>query len=103
MDGRNRYSKGRDNRYFGAFLGLAFPMVGFFLFYVFAFSEKINFQQYWDQLFYTSKMSAALSLAIIMNLPVFFINLWNNRYENAKGVVGATIFYGAFIILFKFF
>lgn len=103
MEGRKRFSNGRDNRYFGAFLGLIFPMVGFVLFYVFAFSDEINFQQYWKQLFDTSKMSAALSLAIILNLPVFFLNLWSQRYENAKGVVGATIFYGIFIVLFKFF
>lgn len=103
MERRNKPVVGRNNIYFGAFLGLLFPMIGFLLFYVFAFSDEMSLQQYWDQLFNTSKMSAALSLAIVMNLPVFFLNIWNSKYENAKGIVGATIFYALFIILFKFF
>ncbi|HUM47458.1 MAG TPA: hypothetical protein PLD84_11045 [Chitinophagales bacterium] len=103
MERKNKPSRKRDNRYFGAFLGLVFPVIGFLLFYVFAFSDSMSLQVYWNQLFNTSKMSAALSLSIIMNLPVFFFFLSDKRYENVKGIVGATIFYGIFIILFKFF
>lgn len=103
MERRIRPSHARDNIYFGAFLGLVFPVIGFLLFYVFAFSEAMSLQQYWNHLFNTSKMSAALSLSIVMNLPVFFFFISGKRYENVKGVIGATIFYGIFIILFKFF
>ncbi|MBX7109287.1 MAG: hypothetical protein K1X61_11625 [Chitinophagales bacterium] len=93
----------RDNIYLGAFFGLVFPVIGFLLFYVFAFSDQLSLEMYWNQLFNTSKISAALSLAIVMNLPVFFYFLSLKRYETVRGVVGATIFYGIFIILFKFF
>lgn len=102
MEQRNRPARGRDNIYFGAFLGLIFPIAGFILFYVFAFSDSMTLHDYWAELFNKSKMSAALSLSIVMNLPVFFFNISNKKYESAKGVVGATIFYGLFIILFKF-
>lgn len=93
----------RDNIYLGAFFGLVFPVIGFLLFYVFAFSDQLSLEMYWNQLFNTSKISAALSLAIVMNLPVFFYFLSLKRHETVRGVVGATIFYGIFIILFKFF
>lgn len=99
---RNRPARGRDNIYLGAFLGLVFPAIGFLLFYVFAFSDRISLQDYWNELFNRSEMSAALSLSIVMNLAVFFYTISNKKYESAKGVVGATIFYGVFIILFKF-
>ncbi len=103
MDRKGKQTRGRDNIYFGAFLGLVFPMVGFLLFYLFAFYESMTLSQYWDQLFYTSKLSAALSLAVVTNLPVFFYFISARQYENVKGVVGATMFYGIFIILFKFY
>lgn len=93
----------RDNIYLGAFFGLVFPVIGFLLFYIFAFSDQLSLEKYWNQLFNTSKISAALSLSIVMNLAVFFYFLTSKRYETVKGVVGSTIFYGIFIILFKFF
>ncbi|MEO6168234.1 MAG: hypothetical protein ABIO98_12005 [Chitinophagales bacterium] len=103
MERNSKPARVRDNMYFGAFLGLVFPIIGFLLFYIFAFSDSMSLQYYWNRLFNTSKMSAALSLAIVTNLPVFFFFLSSKRYENVKGIVGATIFYGIFIILFKFF
>jgi len=40
-------------------------------------------------------------LAIIINLPVFFLNLWSKKYETVKGIIGSTFFYGLLIIIFK--
>lgn len=103
MEKRSRPAPFRNNIYFGAFLGMVFPVIGFLLFYLFAFYDTMSLEQYWAQLFNTSKLSAALSLAIVANLPVFFYMISARYYENGKGIVGATIFYGIFIILFKFF
>ncbi|MBK9730211.1 MAG: hypothetical protein IPO83_02810 [Chitinophagaceae bacterium] len=103
MEKRIKPQRPRDNIYLGAFFGLAFPIVGFLLFYVFAFSDQMSLEAYWSQLFNSSKMSAALSLAIVTNLPVFFYFLSAKRFLIVQGIVGATIFYGVFIILFKFF
>jgi polyferredoxin len=92
----------RDNVYLGAFLGLIFPVIGFLLYYLFMFSDNYSLQGYWDFLFSSGNISAALSLAIILNLPVFLFNLSNNNYHTVRGVVGVTIFYGVLIIIFKF-
>jgi len=94
---------GRDNIYLGAFLGIIFPVVGFLLYYVFIFYDHLTIDQYWDFLFASGNIAAALSLAVIMNLPVFFFNLWRNKYETVKGIIGATLFYALLIIIFKFF
>ena len=93
----------RDNIYLGAFLGLLFPVIGFLLYYVFIFYDHLTLDQYWDFLFESGNMAAALSLAVIMNLPVFFLHLWGNRYETVKGIIGATLFYALLIIIFKIF
>lgn len=92
----------RNNFYFGAFLGLIFPIAGFLLFWIFAFSSQMSLQQYWDSLFTTDKISSALSLAIVTNLPVFFLLIWRNWLQASRGVIGATLFYGLLIIIFKF-
>jgi hypothetical protein len=93
----------RNNVFFGAFLGIIFPIIGFLLYYVFLFSDSLTLSEYWDFLFESESIAGALSLSVIMNLPVFFLSLWNNRFETVKGIVGATIFYGLLIIIFKFF
>ena len=93
--------RGRDNVYLGVFFGLIFPVIGFLLYYVFIFSDSLSLSEYWDFLFASGNIAAALSLAIIMNLPVFFLSIWSNKYERVKGIVGATLFYGLLIIIFK--
>jgi|ERR1043165_7498550 hypothetical protein len=102
MERRSKSHHGRNNIYFGAFLGLVFPVIGFLLYYVWKFSDTMTLKGYWDFLFAQRVISQALSLAIILNLLVFFYALRNNNYETVKGVVGATIFYGLLIIIFKF-
>lgn len=92
----------RDNVYLGAFLGLIFPVIGFLLYYVFMFSDSYTLRGYWNFLFVSRNISAALSLAIILNLPVFLLSLSNHHYQTVRGVVGVTIFYGVLIIIFKF-
>lgn len=93
--------QGRDNLYFGAFLGLVLPVVGFLLYYVFFFSEHMSLAEYWDFLFTSGNIAGALSLSVIMNLPPFFLSIRNNRLETVKGIVGATLFYGLLIVIFK--
>ena len=101
MQNTSKRRRGKNNIYFGAFLGLIFPAAGFLLFWIFRFSDQLSLEEYWNSLFLTGTMSAALSLSIILNLAIFFFNLSNNNYETVKGIIGATVFYGVLIIIFK--
>src|SRR4030095_3579498 len=102
MEKRSNQPARRDNIYLGAFLGLIFPVIGFLLYYLFFFYDRMTISAYWDFLFTSGNIASALSLAIILNLPVFFLNIWSGRYQTVRGVVGATIFYGILIVIFKF-
>lgn len=102
MEKRSKPLLGRDNIYFGAFLGLVFPVIGFLLYYLLLFADRMTLSGYWDFLFSSHSISAALSLSIILNLLVFFNSLSNRKYETVKGVVGSTLFYGLLIVIFKF-
>ena len=92
----------RDNIYFGAFLGLIFPLFGFFLFYVIFFSNNLSIAEYFDSVFTNHTAAGTLALSLLLNLFVFFMNIWNHKYETAKGIVGMTMFYGIMVIIFKF-
>lgn len=92
----------RDNFYFGGFLGFVFPVIGFLLFYLFFFYGKLSLNEYVDYLFQSRAVSAALSLSVILNLPVFFYFIHKNFYQTCRGIIFATLFYGALILIFKF-
>jgi hypothetical protein len=49
----------------------------------------------------SSTFSGVISISLIINLPVFFLNIWSHRYETARGVIFATMLFGAFIIYLK--
>ncbi len=91
----------RNNRYFGAFLGLVAPVVGWFLFYLFGFYDQLTLRQYWEFLFESGNMSAALSVALVTNLPVFIYFTSENCYETMRGLLASTFFYALLIVLFK--
>lgn len=94
--------KKRDNVYYGAFLGLTFPIVGFLFLYILFFADAMTLPQYFDSIFTNRTASGVLALSLILNLFVFFLNIWNNKMETAKGIVGMTMFYGIMVIIFKF-
>ncbi len=101
MEQLNRRRR-RDNIYFGAFLGIIFPIIGFLLYWIFLFSQSMTLSEYWNFLFTSGNISAALSLAIILNLGAFLYHLTNDNNETVKGIIGATVFYGVLIVIFKF-
>lgn len=92
----------RDNFYIGGFLGFVFPAIGFLLFYLFFFYDKLTLNQYVDYLFQSKAVSAALSLSLILNLPVFFYFIYKNFFNTTRGIIFATLFYGVLILIFKF-
>ncbi len=94
----------RDSFPVGFTLGFAFPLVGFALIYIFWFYDGMSLAQFIIYLRLRSNiMAAVLSLSLILNLPVFFLNIWGYRYNTARGVIFATMIYGAIIIYLKVF
>lgn len=42
-----------------------------------------------------------ISLAVLVNLALFFIFLWTKKEKSARGVLGATILYAVFVFIIK--
>ena len=83
-------------------MGFFFPVIAFILIYIFWFYDTMTVNEYYVYLRMRSNILAAvLSLSLILNLPVFFLNIWGHRYNTARGVIFATMIYGAIIIYLK--
>lgn len=87
---------------FGLLLGTIFPILAFALIYIFWFYDTMPFDAFLNYLWVRSSVfSGVISISLIINLPVFFWNIWSHRYETARGVIFATMLFGAFIIYLK--
>lgn len=92
----------RDSFPIGFIFGFTFPLLAFALIYIFWFYDSMTLAQYFVYLRQRSDtMAAVLSLSLILNLPIFFLNIWGHRYNTARGVIFATMIYGAVIIYLK--
>lgn len=94
----------RDRFVLGLVLGLVFPALAFALIYIFWFYDGMSFSQYVTYLgIHRATFAGVLSLSLIFNLPIFFMNIWSHRYFAARGVIMATFIYGIVIIYLKAF
>ena len=80
----------------GFFIGLVAPIVAYII-YV-AFYLEADVIETYKSLVKMNKLSHVISLSVLINLLIFFMNLKTNRELVAKGILLATFIY-AFIIL----
>lgn len=93
-----------DNVFIGIALGIISPVIGIFFYYIFTFRTQTSFSGFID-LFKTFHLFVAyVSLACyITNLPLFFLFIWKEKFQGARGVLFATIAYTAWVVYEKFF
>lgn len=92
----------KDSFALGVLSGIVFPLAAFALIYIFWFYDTMMFSAFLQFLWTSSSTFAGvISLSLIINLPVFFLNIWSHRYETARGVIFATMLFGGFIIYLK--
>jgi len=80
----------------GLFVGLIAPIVTYII-YV-AFYLEADVIETYQSLVKINRLSHVISLSVLINLLIFFMNLKTNRELAAKGILLATFIY-AFIIL----
>jgi H+/Cl- antiporter ClcA len=90
-----------DRFWLGFLLGLLGPLLGIFFFYVMKFTDY-TFIEYLKMVKYPSVLSPLLSFGAIVNLFFFFPFIWNDYYNAARGVIGATFIYAIPILILKF-
>jgi hypothetical protein len=86
----------------GFFIGIVAPIAAFVV-YVAFFTEDSDPIGMYKQIIEMGKLSEVISLSILINLLIFFMNIKTNRDEQARGILFATMFYGIAIVIIKFF
>ena len=85
----------------GAIVGIIAPIAAFVV-YVTFFTEDSDPEGMYNKLVVMDKLPEIMSLSVLINLLIFFINIKTNRDEAARGILLATILYGITIAIIKF-
>jgi len=85
----------------GAIVGIIAPIAAFVV-YVAFFTEDSDPEGMYNKLVVMDKLSHAMSLSVLINLLLFFMNIKTQRDETARGILLATILYGITIAIIKF-
>lgn len=91
-----------DRIWLGAVLGIVAPILTMLAFYYFNFSH-ISILKFIEHLFAVHIQSSLLSLSVVSNLLVFFVFIWTEKYQSARGVLMSTFLYGGLVVYLKFF
>ena len=86
----------------GFFIGIVAPIAAFVV-YVAFFTEDSDPICRYNEIIENGVLSEVISLSILINLLIFFMNIKTNRDEQARGILFATMFYGIAIVIIKFF
>ena len=84
----------------GTIVGVIAPIAAFVV-YVAFFTEDSDPIGMYHQIVEIGKLSHVISLSVLINLLIFFMDLKTYRDEQARGVLLATIFYGITIVIMK--
>ena len=91
-----------DKFWVGLTLGLVVPTITLLLFYYFGYSKHSNLT-YYEMITAKNLFSKILSLAVIPSAGVFFLFIWGNRLNAAKGVLTATFILALVVFSIKIF
>ncbi|HEY6161912.1 MAG TPA: hypothetical protein VI112_11835 [Bacteroidia bacterium] len=89
-----------DHLLIGAALGLVAPVIVLLIFYVIRYSH-ISFGRFLQMVNMEGTFSPRISLCVIVNLLIFYLFIWTNRYYSARGVILATFVYAGLVIYLK--
>ncbi|MBG65766.1 MAG: hypothetical protein CMP73_03810 [Flavobacteriales bacterium] len=85
----------------GTVVGIIAPIAAFVVYVAFFTKESDPIGVYY-QLIALGKLSHAISLSVLINLLIFFMNIKTYRDNEARGILFATILYAITIVILKF-
>ena len=85
----------------GTIVGIIAPIAAFVV-YVAFFTENADPLGVYHKIVAMGKLSHVMSLSVLINLLIFFMNIKTNRDQQARGILLATMLYGITIAIIKF-
>lgn len=94
-----------DKFYIGFILGLIFPLIAVYFFYVFQnfnLTLTLTFEGFIKKIFEYNVATKVISVCLTANLAIFYLFIHTKKYFSAKGVVGVTILYAITTAIYMF-
>ena len=86
----------------GLIIGLTAPIFAFIV-YVAYFTDNPDPMRMFNDIILINKLPHVISLSLLINLVIFFMNIQLKRDNQARGILLATILYGCIIVYLKIF
>ena len=86
----------------GFFLGIIYPLAAYVVYVAFFTDTADPFAMY-NKIISLGILSHVVSLCVLINLVIFFMNIKLNKDEVARGILLATLIYGISIAVMKIF
>jgi hypothetical protein len=87
----------------GSGIGLTCPMIALFVYWLFTWTNMSFIPGFFNFLYDHHQIGSHLSLACVVNLPIFYILLNKDRLKFAQGVIFGTLVYAFYIFYYKLF
>ena len=84
----------------GVFVGLTAPVIAFLVYVLFYRDQTIDY--FINYHITDSNLPSIISLSLLINLLIFFMNIQTNRDDQARGILFSTILYGFLFVILKF-
>jgi hypothetical protein len=91
-----------DNIYIGLTIGIMFPILVFYLYYLAKYSS-IEFSTYLRNLHTYRILFKIMSLCVLTDLPAFYLLMQFKHMRAARGVVMACFVYGFAVMGYRLF
>jgi hypothetical protein len=89
-------------RVVGAGVGLIAPPIALWVYYLIQYSG-IGFDVFIERLLYSTLFAPMLSLAVLVNLLMFFGFIWLDKDDGSAGVLLSTLLYAFLVFGLKMF
>lgn len=86
----------------GLIAGLIAPSIILWLYYFLNY-RMLDLEQFIEYLKVRDIHARIVSLCVLANLAVFYPFIWKEKWDGAKGVIGATLIWAAIVLYLKFF
>ncbi len=91
-----------DKIWIGFLLGLIAPFIAFLAYYLINF-HYLSFRRFINYLLLGDYLFTLCKLCVLANLLPFYLFINKEKYKATKGIIGATLFCTAIILVYNFF
>lgn len=91
-----------DHFVIGLLAGILSPAIVLLLFYFIRYSG-MGLGRFLKFIQMEGTLSPRISLCVIINLLLFYLFIWSNKYRSAKGIIFATFVYAGWVVYLKVF